>query len=44
MITLHLTRNSETDGVYLKLPSTPAEIGEEFELIVPHTLCSHKKR
>lgn len=30
MITLHLTRNSETDGVYLKLPSTPAEIGEAF--------------
>lgn len=36
MITLHLTRNIETDGVYLNLPSTPAEIGEVFELIVPH--------
>jgi len=30
MITLHLTRDTEADGVYLKLPSTPAEIGESF--------------
>lgn len=30
MITLHLTRNIETDGVYLDLPSTPAEIGKAF--------------
>lgn len=36
MITLHLARNSETDGVYLDLPSIPAEIGKVFELIVPH--------
>lgn len=30
MITLHLTRTGEDEGVYLKLPSSPAEIGEAF--------------
>ena len=28
MITLHLTRSDDYEGVYLPLPSTPAEIGE----------------
>lgn len=30
MITLHLTRADDDEGVYLKLPSSPAEIGEVF--------------
>ncbi|MDD3229888.1 MAG: hypothetical protein PHE09_11805, partial [Oscillospiraceae bacterium] len=30
MITLHLTRDNDYEGVYLKLPSTPAEIGEAW--------------
>ena len=30
MITLHLTRGNDYEGVYLKLPSTPAEIGEAW--------------
>lgn len=30
MITLHLTRAADNEGVYLKLPSSPAEIGEAF--------------
>lgn len=27
MITLHLTRSDDYEGVYLRLPSTPAEVG-----------------
>ena len=30
MITLHLTRSDDYEGVYLPLPSTPAEIGEAW--------------
>ncbi len=30
MITLHLTRAADNEGVYLKLPSSSAEIGEAF--------------
>jgi hypothetical protein len=30
MITLNLTRADDLEGVYLKLPSSPAEIGEAF--------------
>jgi hypothetical protein len=30
MITLHLTRANDDEGVYLKLPSSPAEIREAF--------------
>jgi hypothetical protein len=30
MITLHLTRANDDEGVYLKLPASPAEIGEAF--------------
>lgn len=30
MITLHLTRSDDYEGVYLKLPTTPAEISEVF--------------
>ncbi|MDD3193018.1 MAG: hypothetical protein PHE47_04100 [Oscillospiraceae bacterium] len=30
MIALHLTRTDDDKGIYLKLPSSPAEIGEVF--------------
>ncbi len=30
MITLHITRSGDYEGVYLPLPSTPAEIGETW--------------
>ena len=30
MITLHITRSDDYEGVYLPLPSTPAEIGEAW--------------
>jgi hypothetical protein len=30
MITLHLTRSDDYEGVYLPLPSTPAELGETW--------------
>ena len=30
MITLHITRADDYEGVYLPLPTTPAEIGEAW--------------
>ncbi len=33
MITLHITRSDDYEGVYLPLPSTPAEIGEAWSYL-----------
>lgn len=33
MITLHITRSDDYEGVYLPLPSTPAEIGEVWSYL-----------
>ena len=30
MLTLHLTRGNYYEGVYLRLPATPGEVGEVF--------------
>ena len=33
MIELHLTRGDNQEGVRLRFPTTPAEIGEAFALL-----------
>ena len=33
MISLHLTRGDNYEGVYLQLPTTPAEVGEAYAML-----------
>ena len=33
MIDLHLTRGDNNEGVYLRLPATPAEVGEAYSML-----------
>ena len=33
MISLHLTRGDNYEGVYLRLPATPAEVGEAYAML-----------
>ena len=33
MIELHLTRGDNYEGVYLRLPATPAEVGEAYAML-----------
>ena len=33
MISLHLTRGDNYEGVYLQLPATPAEVGEAYAML-----------
>lgn len=33
MIDLHLTRGDNYEGVYLRLPATPAEVGEAYAML-----------